>query len=172
MSQTPQSWFFDMPLILRRWVYTCQIQSKLSQGKKTESGRAQGCRYDCERIEELVGAEMHSSDFQEIDVSCHCINWLSETLREEKRCNRWEVRGRVTMMERWRGGERRDEGQTGSEVKIGEKGKVSVKCLIKGWRLGGEGFRSKDLHRQENKWRQRWLGFNYGQRKPHVAKLS
>lgn len=34
-------------------------------------------------------------------------------------------------------------------MKIGEKGKVSVKCLIKGWRMEDEGFRSKDLHRQE-----------------------
>lgn len=46
---------------------------------------------------------------------------------------------------------RGSKGKRGSEVKIGEKGKVSVKCLIKGWRLGDEGFRSRDLHRQENK---------------------
>lgn len=64
-----------------------------------ESQRAQGCRYDCERVVELVETEQHSSDFQKIDVSCHCINGLSETLCERS-CNCWEVRDGVTVMER------------------------------------------------------------------------
>ncbi len=48
-----------------------------------------------------------------------------------------------------------------------EKAKVTVKCLIKGWRLQDDCFWTKDLQRQDVRWRQRWLGFNYGQRKPH-----
>lgn len=52
-----------------------------------------------------VETEQLSSAIQEIDASCHCINWLSETSCEGKAGNCREVRGRVTMMEGWKGGE-------------------------------------------------------------------
>lgn len=50
-----------------------------------ESQMVRSCgsvRLEC--IAELLEMEVHTSNFQKMDESCHCINWLSETLCQEK----------------------------------------------------------------------------------------
>lgn len=44
-----------------------------------------------------------------------------------------------------------DRARVKREEEVRDKAKVSVKCLIKGWRLGDDCFRIKDLQRQDNK---------------------
>lgn len=60
-----------------------------------------------------MGTEQHSSNFQKMDESCRRINWLSETLCEEK----------LQLLGSWCGSDNDGEIKGGGEMERGEKGK-------------------------------------------------
>ena len=77
-----------------------------------ESQRAEGGRYDCRDRAALLG---HPGDRCVLPLYKLAVGNI---VRGGKAGNCWEVRGRVTMMERWRGGEdgarvKREEVSTG-----------------------------------------------------------
>lgn len=82
---------------------------------------------DWECMAELLETEPHTSNFQKMDESCHCINWLSETLYEEK----------LQLLVSWCGSDNDREIKTGegwSEGKKGSGSEIKIWKKDQGWR--------------------------------------